>query len=197
MAITITKGQANLGALSTLYTLVTDTTGPKIAKFTLDSTWLPAGTILNLSIQTTPDATTEYSEVENVTISNPVSMYQSDATGDMTSGSNVLTLTSAFGTELVVGQRVVVVGAGASGANLDTWVTGVTNTLSYTLNSNAGTTVGPTAQVYAGPAANGIGFEPLWESDSISMPYGFQVQVELVSGSIPPLALDWWETAAG
>ena len=104
-----------------------------------------------------------------------------------------MTLTSAFATELVVGQRVVVVGAGASGANLDTWVTAVTDSTSYTLNSDAGTTVS-SASVYAGPVDNGLGSEPLWESESIVNPYGLQVQAQIVSGTLPPLPLDSYYT---
>ena len=188
MSLTVAQESTTFGALSTIYTIVTDTSGPKLAKFSIDTTWLPATGILNLSIQTAPDATTQYTEELNVPLSNPVTLYQTNTTGAMTSGSNVLTLTSAFATELVVGQRVVVVGAGASGANLDTWVTVVTSTTSYTLNSNAGTTVSA-ASVYAGPVNNGLGSEPLWESETIINPYGLQVQAQIVSGTLPPLPL--------
>ena len=193
MSLAVATESTTFGALSTLYTIVTDTSGPKLTKFAIDTTWLPAGTVLNLSIQTTPNATTQYTEELNITLSNAVTLYQSNTTGAMTSGSNVLTLTSAFTTELVVGQRVVVVGAGASGANLDTWVTAVTDSTSYTLNSDAGTTVS-SASVYAGPTDNGLGSEPLWESESIVNPYGLQVQAQIVSGTLPPLALGSYYT---
>ena len=189
MSLAVATESTTFGALSTLYTVVQDTSGPKLCKFAIDTTWLPAGTVLNLSIQTTPNATTQYTEELNITLSNAVTLYQSNTTGAMISGSNVLTLTSAFTTELVVGQRVVVVGAGASGANLDTWVTAVTDSTSYTLNSDAGTTVS-SASVYAGPTDNGLGSEPLWESESIVNPYGLQVQAQIVSGALPPLPLD-------
>ena len=193
MSLAVAQESTTFGALSTIYTIVTDTSGPKLAKFAFDTTWLPGGTVLNVSIQTTPNATTQYTEEKNRTLSNPVTLYQSNTTGAMTSGSNVLTLGSAFTTELVVGQRVVVVGAGASGANLDTWVTTVTSTTSYTLNSSAGTTVS-SASIYAGPANNGLGSEPLWESESIVNPYGLQVQAQIISGTLPPLALDSYYT---
>ena len=195
MSLAVAQESTTFGALSTIYTIVTDTSGPKLTKFALDTIWLPGGTVLNLSIQTTPNATTQYTEEENVTLSNAVTLYQSNTTGAMTSGSNVLTLTSAFTTELVVGQRVVVVGAGASGANLDTWVTAVTDSTSYTLNSDAGTTVS-SASVYAGPTDNGLGSEPLWESESIVNPYGLQVQAQIVSGALPPLPLASYYTSA-
>lgn len=195
MAITITQGSYLPTALSTLATLVTDTSGPKIVKFDIDTTWLPATGLLNLSFQTAPDATTQFTEVENITISNPVTLYQSNATASMTSGSGVLTLTSAFGTALIVGQRVVVVGAGAGGANLDTFVTVVTSTTSYTLSANAGTTVSA-ANCYAGPPNEGNGSEPQFESVVFSAPYGFQVVAQVISGTLPPIALRWFETAA-
>ena len=193
MSLAVATESTTFGALSTLYIVVQDTSGPKLCKFAIDTTWLPGGTVLNLSIQTTPSATTQYTEELNVTLSNAVTLYQSNTSGSMTSGSNVLTLGSAFTTELVVGQRVVVVGAGASGANLDTWVTTVTSTTSYTLNSDAGTTVS-SASVYAGPVNNGLGSEPLWESESIVNPYGLQVQAQIVSGTLPPLPLDSYYT---
>ena len=196
MSLTVATESTTFGALSTIYTIVTDTSGPKLAKFAIDMTWLPGGTVLVLSIQTTPNATTQYTEEKNRPLSNAVTLYQSNTTGAMTSGSNVLTLGSAFTTELVVGQRGVVVGAGASGANLDTWVTVVTSTTSYTLNSSAGTTVS-SASVYAGPVNNGLGSEPLWESESIVNPYGLQVQAQIVSGTLPPLPLGSYYTTVG
>ena len=197
MAITITQGSYLPTALATLATLVTDTSGPKIVKFDIDTTWLPATGLLNLSIQTAPDSTTQFTEVENITLSNPVTLYQSNATASMTSGSGVLTLTSAFATELIVGQRVVVVGAGAGGANLDTFVTVVTSPTSYTLSANAGTSVGPTATCYAGPPNEGNGSQPQVESVSFPTPYGFQVVAQVISGTLPPIALRWFETAVG
>ena len=64
---------------------------------------------------------------------------------------------------------------------------------SYTLNSDAGTTVS-SASVYAGPVNNGLGSEPLWESESIVNPYGLQVQAQIVSGTLPPLPLGSYYT---
>ncbi len=75
---------------------------------------------------------------------------QIDTTASITSGAAVLTLGTAFGTALVVGQVVTVIGAGASGGNLVTTVSVVTSTTSYTLAANAGTTVSA-ATVIAGP----------------------------------------------
>ena len=101
MSLAVATESTTFGALSTIYTIVTDTSGPKLCKFAIDTTWLPGGTVLNLSIQTTPNATTQYTEEKNRTLSNAVTLYQSNTTGSMTSGSNVLTLGSAFTTELV------------------------------------------------------------------------------------------------
>lgn len=182
-------------ALNTIATLFTDTTGPAVCKFSLDTLWLPAGTVANLSIQTlSSSSAVQYEETENVTLSNAVTLYQ-QTTGGMTAGSAVLTLVTAFATALIVGQEVVVIGAGVSGANLYAVVTGVTSTTSYTLSVAAGTTVSA-VNVYAGLPNNGIGYEPVWESETYMNPYGIQVQAQLVAGSVfPPLALTATEIA--
>ena len=43
------------------------------------------------------------------------------------------------------------------------------------------------------PAAPAIGYEPDWESEEIVVEYGFQVQANVVSGTLPTTALDWTE----
>jgi len=191
MAITVVTGSVSIAALNTPYTLLTDTAGPKVVKFQFDQTWMPGGTVVQLSLQKAPSSTVQFTEERSEVFMNVITMYQT-TTGSMTAGSTTLILVTAFGTELVVGQRVVVVGAGTGGANLDTYVTAVVSTTDYILNSAAATTVSG-VNVYVGPAQNGQGFEPLWESESFGVPYGFQVIATATSGTLPPLPLNWAE----
>jgi len=76
----------------------------------------------------------------------------------ITSGAAVLTSTAvAQFTPDDVGKYVGVVGAGAAGATLVTYIKTYTSATSVTLNANAGTTVGPTATAYIGiPTSDGI-----------------------------------------
>ena len=196
MGVVLTKSSWSPTALNVLFTTTPDTTGPSVVKFSLDSTWLPAGTIANVSVQTLlSSSASTYKETQNASIANPIDLYQSTTGGAMTSGSNALTVT-AFPTELSVGDEVVVMGAGASGGNLYATVTAVNSTTSYTLSANAGTTVS-SATVYAGVAINYLGYEPLWESDTIANPYGIRLQCQLVQGTVfPPLPLNIFELAA-
>ena len=116
MAITYTTGTFLPAAVATVYTLVTDGTAG-VKKFRMNTTNLPAGAILNLSIQALNASGGSYVERKNYTISNPIAV----------------------------------------------------------------------------PAAPAIGYEPDWESDEVVVEFGFQVQANVISGTLPTTALDWTE----
>src|SRR6266568_6779413 len=61
--------------------------------------------------------------------------------GAITTGTATLTSASAGFTSADVGKQITVNGAGASAANLNTTISGFTNTTTVTLATNAGTTV--------------------------------------------------------
>ncbi|MGF6434322.1 hypothetical protein [Bradyrhizobium elkanii] len=63
------------------------------------------------------------------------------ATVSITSGTNTLTATGATFASSDVGKRIVVPGAGASGAPLATTISAFTDTTHVTLGTNAGTTI--------------------------------------------------------
>jgi hypothetical protein len=66
----------------------------------------------------------------------------------MTVGSRTLTSASASFTSGDVGKSIGVAGAGASGANLTTTISGFTNSTTITLTASAGTTVSGATAVY-------------------------------------------------
>ena len=41
------------------------------------------------------------------------------------------------------------------------------------------------------PAAPAIGYEPDYQSDDFVVQFGFQVQANVISGTLPTTALDW------
>ncbi len=43
------------------------------------------------------------------------------------------------------------------------------------------------------PAAPAIGYEPDWQSEDFVVQDGFQVQANVISGTLPSTALDWTE----
>ena len=43
------------------------------------------------------------------------------------------------------------------------------------------------------PAAPSIGYEPDWQSEDFAVQEGFQVQANIISGTLPSTALDWTE----
>ena len=45
------------------------------------------------------------------------------------------------------------------------------------------------------PAAPAIGYEPDWQSEDFVVEYGFQVQANVISGTLPTTALDWTEAS--
>ena len=118
MAITYTTGTFLPTATATVYTLFTDATGGA-KKFRINTTNLPAGTILNLSFQALNTSGGSYVERSNATLSNPVAV----------------------------------------------------------------------------PAAPAIGYEPDWQSEDFVVEYGFQVQANVISGTLPTTALDWTEAS--
>lgn len=68
----------------------------------------------------------------------------------ITSGSNILTCSSATFTSADVGKQISVSGAGASGVVLCTTISGFTNSTTITLTANASTTVTTAAQIVYG-----------------------------------------------
>ncbi len=105
-------------ALTTIATLFTDATAG-VKKFKIDLTNLPAGTVLNLSLQSLDTSGGSYIEQENITLSNSVSV----------------------------------------------------------------------------PAAPALGYEPKWESEGIAVAFGFLVQAQIISGTLPTVALNWFEAS--
>ncbi len=51
------------------------------------------------------------------------------------------------------------------------------------------------ANTIAPTAAPSIGYEPVWESEGIVTQYGFQVQAQIISGTLPTTALTWEEAS--
>ena len=45
------------------------------------------------------------------------------------------------------------------------------------------------------PAAPAIGYEPDWQSEDFVVEFGFQVQANVISGTLPSTALDWTEAS--
>lgn len=75
---------------------------------------------------------------------------KTSATFSITTGTAVLTDSASGFVPSDVGKYVSVVGAGAAGAVLTTYIIAYTNAGSVTLAANAGTTVGPTATGFVG-----------------------------------------------
>ena len=86
----------------------------------------------------------------------------------ITTGTKNLSTATAFFTAAMATKRCIVVGAGASGANLDTIIDTFTDSTHVILHDNAGTTVGPDGVARVSDA----GKDTVWNSAAGYLEYG-------------------------